>query len=129
MRLLGILLGVGLALGLSAYVVSRVDDSGGQTVRSAGVDVTPGGVVTPATGSPTTAEGGAPDAALTVACATTAQTIRTAEETYRLLNGRYADLPTLVQAGNLRASPDGSYRVDSVDGFVTFRLVGQHGCP
>lgn len=129
MRLLGVLLGVGLVLGLSAYLVSRVNDQGQQTSTSAGVRVGPGGVVAPAPTSPTTAQGGALDAARTVACATTAQTLRDAEETYRTLNGSYADLPTLVQSGTIRAPSTELYRITSTDGFSTFRLAGEHGCP
>jgi hypothetical protein len=129
MRLLGLLLGVGLVLGLSAYVVSRVNAQGEQASTSAGVRVRPGGVVEPAPGSPTTGPGGPIDAARTVACATTAQTLRDAEETYRLLNGSYADLPTLIQSGTIRAPSEELYRIASTDGFATFRLVGEHGCP
>jgi hypothetical protein len=129
MRLLSVLLGVGLVLGLSAYVVSRVNDQGKQASTSVGVRVRPGGVVEPAPESPMTAEGGALDAARTVACATTAQTLRDAEESYRTLNGSYADLPTLVQSGTIRAPSEELYRLTSADGFATFRLVGQHGCP
>ncbi len=129
MRLLGLLLGVGLVLGLSAYVVSRVDDQGEQASTSAGVRVRPGGVVEPVPESPTTAPGGPIDAARTVACATTAQSLRDAEESYRLLNGSYADLPTLIQSGTIRAPSEELYRIASTDGFATFRLVGEHGCP
>src|SRR3977135_3744093 len=129
MRLLGVLLGVGLVLGLSAYVVSRVNDQGQQPSPSAGVRVGPGGVVEPAAPSPTTALGGALDAARTVACATTAHTLRDPEESYRTLNGSYVDLPTLIQSGTIRAPSEELYRIDSTDGFATFRLVGRHGCP
>lgn len=129
MRLLGVLLGVGLVLGLSAYVVSRVNDQGKATSTPVGVRVRPGGVVEPAAGSAATAQGGALDAARTVACATTAQTLRDAEESYRTINGSYADLPTLVQSGTIRAPSEDLYRIASTDGFSTFRLVGRHGCP
>lgn len=129
MRLLGVLLGVGLVLGLSAYAAGRVSDQGERASTSVGVRVRPGGVVEPASESPTTATGGALDAARTVACATTAQTLRDAEESYRVLNGRYADIPTLVQSGSIRVPAEELYRVESSDGFVTYRLVGQHGCP
>ena len=86
-------------------------------------------MVEPAAPSPTTALGGALDAARTVACATTAQTLRDAEESYRTLNGSYVDLPTLIQSGTIRAPSEELYRIDSTNGFATFRLVGQHGCP
>ena len=97
MRLLGVLLGVGLVVGLAAFVVDRVND---ETKMSVPIEVGPGGEVTPAAESGATAEGGAPDAAQTVACATTAQSLRDAEETYQLLNGSYADLATLVRVGD-----------------------------
>ena len=119
----------GLVLGLSAYVVSRVNDQGEQASTSVGVRVRPGGVVEPVAGSPTTAQGGPLDAARTVACATAAQTLRDAEESYRTLNGSYVDLPTLVQSATIRAPSEELYAIASTDGFATFRLVGQHGCP
>jgi hypothetical protein len=129
MRLLGVLLGVGLVVGLSAFVVSRVTDQGAGTTPPVGVTVGPGGEVRPASEGGATAEGGAPDAAQTVACATTARSLRDAEESYRVLNGSYADLATLVQSGTIRAPAQDLYGIESGDGFTTFRLIGRHGCP
>src|SRR4051794_3713461 len=121
MRLLGILLGVGLVLGLSALVVTRVTDTNEQSKVRVPIKVGPGGDVTPAADSGSTAEVGAIDAAQTVACATTAQTLRDAEESYRTLNGSYADLAMLVQSATIRAPQRDLYRIESSDGFTTFR--------
>lgn len=129
MRLLSLLLGVGLVLGLTVYVMDRVNEQGRQTAKDVGVHVLPGGVVVPPADSPAVAAGGAIDAAQTVACATTAQALRTAEDTYQVLNGHYADLPTLVQSGTVRKPSAELYRIESTDGFTTYRLVGEHACP
>ena len=67
-------------------------------------------------------------AARTAACATEAQSLRDAEEQYHALHDRYADVATLVaDQAVVRAST--LYRVDSGDGFATYRLVGLTGCP
>jgi hypothetical protein len=129
MRLLGVLLGVALVVGLAAYASTWVNDMNDETKMSVPIEVGPGGEVTPAAQGGATAGGGAPDAAQTVACATTAQSLREAEESYKLLNGSYADLDTLVGSGTIRALAEDLYGIESSDGFTTFRLVGRHGCP
>jgi hypothetical protein len=128
-RLLSLLLGVGLVLGLTVYVMDRVNQQEQRTAKDVGVRLLPGGIVVPQGDSPAVASGGALDAAQTVACATTAQALRTAEDSYQVLNGHYADLPTLVQSGTLRAPSEELYRIESTDGFTTYHLVGEHGCP
>ncbi len=129
MRLLGVLLAVGLLVGLGALAMTRASEEGTKIVDKMPVTVGPGGEVTPAAESGSTAEGGAPDAAQTVACATTAQSLRDAEESYKLLNGSYADLDTLVGSGTIRAPAEDRYGIESSDGFTTFRLIGRNGCP
>ncbi len=51
-----------------------------------------GGVVVPTSGGATGTGGDAVSAAQTVACAAESETLRTAEDTYQVLNGKYADL-------------------------------------
>jgi hypothetical protein len=128
-RLLSVLLGVGLMLGLTVFVMDRVNQQEQSTAKAVGVQVLPGGIVVPPDSDPEVVPSGGVSAAQTVACATTAQALRTAEDAYKVLNGRYADLPTLVTAGMLRAPSTELYRIESTDGFATFRLVGEHGCP
>jgi hypothetical protein len=118
-----------LVLGLSAFVVTRVTDLNEESKMLIPIKVGPDGEVTLDAERDTTAEGGATDAAQTVVCATTAQTLRAAEESYRLLNGRYADLPTLIASGTIRAPAEDLYAIESDDGYTTFRLVGRPGCP
>lgn len=129
MRLLSVLLGVGLVLGLTLYVMDKVGDEGHRASRDVAVDVLPGGIVVPKNEPPQVQAGGAIDAARTVACATAAQTLRAAEDQYQALNGSYADAATLVAAGVLRGVTDSQYTIESTDGWATFRLVGQAGCP
>ena len=130
MRLLSVLLGVGLVLGLTAFVCTRMGDEGKKANHDLAVKVMPGGIVVPNTDPPDAASsGGAVDAANTVACASAAQALRSAEEQYQILNGKYADLPTLVAAKLLRAPGRTLYTIESTDGFATFTLVGQSGCP
>ncbi len=130
MRLLSVLLGVGLVLGLTVFVVSTTGDEGKQANRDVAVSLLPGGIVVPNTDPPGAASsGGAVDAAKTVACASAAQTLRGAEDQYQVLNGKYADLPTLVAAGSLRDPSQTLYAIASTDGFATYTLVGQSGCP
>ena len=129
MRILGLVLTLGLLLGLSAYVMSSIDKQD-PTKHGAGVTVLPGGIVVPGSdpGGAQTSGGGPLDAARTVACATEAQSLRDAEEQYHALHDRYADVATLVaDQAVVRAST--LYRVDSGDGFATYRLVGLTGCP
>jgi hypothetical protein len=38
-------------------------------------------------------------------------------------------VPTLVASGTLRAQRQDLYRIESTDGFATFTLAGQAGCP
>ena len=129
MRLLGVLLGVGLVLGLTVLVMDKVNQQDQKTARDVGVRVLPGGIVVPPADGPAVVSGGAVGAAETVACATTAQSLRGAEDAYQALIGRYADLATLAQSGTLRAPASALYTIESSDGFTTFRLVGRHGCP
>jgi hypothetical protein len=129
-RLLSVLLGIGLVLGLTVFVVDKMGDEGKKTNDELAVKVLPGGIVAPNTDPPGGASsGGAVAAANTVACATAAQALRSAEEQYQVLNGKYADLPTLVAAKILRAQTRPLYTIESTDGFATFTLVGQSGCP
>jgi len=128
-RLLGLLLGVGLALGLTVFVVGKVDAQGKATAKGVGVTVLPGGVVAAAPDSPAVASGNATTAAQTVACATESQALRTAEDSYHLLNGNYADLATLVRSDTIRAPAQALYAISSTDGFASYHLAGQHGCP
>ena len=78
---------------------------------------------------PAVVPSGGVSAAQTVACATTSEALRTAEDSYKVLNDHYADLPTLISAGMLRAPTTELYRIESTDGFATYHLVGEHGCP
>jgi hypothetical protein len=128
-RLLSVLLGVGLVLGLTVFVVDAMGDEGTQANDDVAVRVMPGGIVVPNTDAPGAAPGGAVEAANTAACATTAQILRDAEERYQVLNGTYADLPTLVAAGMVREPSESLYLIESTDGWATFTLVGQSGCP
>ena len=132
MRILGLVLTLGLLLGLSAYAMSSIDKQD-STKHGTGVSVLPGGIVVPdtdpqATPTPGGAPGGPLDAARTVACATDAQSLRAAEEQYKVLNDRYADVATLVSQQAL-AAPSTLYRVVSDDGFASYHLVGLTGCP
>ncbi len=129
MRLLGVLLGVGLALGLTVFVVGKVDAQGKATAKGVGVTVLPGGVVAPAADSPAVASGNAVSSAQTVACASQAQALRAAEDQYRAVNDKYADVATLVSSGTIRALDQPLYTISSTDGFATYHLAGQHGCP
>lgn len=129
MRLLGVLLSIGLVLGLTVFVMDKVNEQEQKTAKDVGVRVLPGGVVVPDTDAPAVSGGGAIAPADTVACATAAQTTRDAEESYHVLNGRYADLPTLVSSGTIRQPSTVLYTIESTDGFATFKLVGQAGCP
>jgi hypothetical protein len=83
----------------------------------------------PQSNPPEVVAGGAIDAARTVACASAAQALRSAEDRYQVLNGKYADLPTLVAEQLVRTPDQSLYRIESTDGFATFTLVGQSGCP
>jgi hypothetical protein len=130
MRLVSIVLGVGLVLGLTVFVMDRVDRQGSDAAKDVGVRVLPGGIVVPPGDRPAVAAPtGAIDAAETVACASTAQALRAAEDRYQVLNGHYADSATLVSSGTIRAEAKPRYRIESADGFTTYRLVGQNGCP
>lgn len=130
MRLLSVLLGVGLVLGLTVFVMDRVNQEEHTAVKNVGVRVLPGGIVIPPPDSPAVvAPTGAIDAAQTVACASTAQALRGAEDNFQALNGHYADYPTLVSGGIIRAAANPLYRIESVDGYETYKLVGQNGCP
>ncbi|MCI4355124.1 MAG: hypothetical protein L3K06_07150 [Thermoplasmata archaeon] len=129
MRLLGVLLSVGLVLGLTVYVIDRVNAQEQKTSEKVGVRLLPGGIVVPDSDSPVVAGGGAVDSAQTVACATTSQSLRTAEDTYQAVNNHYADLPTLIAAGTIRKPSKNLYTIASTDGFVSYHLVGQNGCP
>jgi hypothetical protein len=113
-RLLGLLLGVGLALALTMFAIDKVNEPGPTAAEKAGLDVE----TSPAE---MTAE------AKIAACDDARRNIDLAEETYHAQYGRYADMLTLVQAGNL-VSESEHYRVESTDGFVTYHLVGQAGC-
>jgi hypothetical protein len=128
-RLLGVLLSIGLVLGLTVFVMDKVNQQEQKTAKDVGVRVLPGGIVVPDSDAPVVAGGGAVDPAQTVACATTAQSLRTAEESYHVLNGVYADLPTLVSSGTIRQPSTVLYKIESTDGYATFKLVGQAGCP
>ncbi|MGZ4756134.1 MAG: hypothetical protein ACXVKA_09930 [Acidimicrobiia bacterium] len=129
MRLLGVLLSVGLVLGLTLYVIDRVNEQEQKTSEKVGVRLLPGGIVVPDTGGAPVAGAGAVGPAMTVACATDAQALRTAEDTYQAVNNHYADLPTLIAAGTIRKPSENLYTITSTDGFVTYHLVGQNGCP
>jgi hypothetical protein len=129
MRLLGLLLGVGLALGLTLFVMGKVDSQSKATAKQAGVTVLPGGIVVPAPDGAAASGGNAVDAAHTVACASASQALRTAEDTYQATNGRYADLATLVSSGTIRPPSQSLYTIASSDSYATYRLVGQQGCP
>lgn len=99
MRLLGVLLGIGIALALTVYVADRVGGDASRTLTSVPTTAT----ATPgATGSP-----GPPpiSAARTAACAADGRIVATAEEAYRAVEGHFADLTTLVAAGYLREAP------------------------
>ena len=116
-------------LGLSVYVMDPVNKQE-PTKHGTGVQVLPGGIVVPDANPPGAAPsaGGPLDAARTVACATDAQSLRDAEDQYKVLNGRYADLPTLV-SDQSPARPSTLYRVESADGFATYQLVGPAAAP
>jgi hypothetical protein len=90
-RLLGVLLTVGIALGLSAYVADRV---GGE--QRAALPAGPHAAAVPQPAIP---------AARASACAADTAVLGTAEEAYKALHGRYADVPTIVAAGVLRSAP------------------------
>jgi hypothetical protein len=92
-RLLGVLLALGLALGLTAYVADRV---GGEQ-RAA--------LPAPATGAVGAPAQPAIPAAAAAAGGGARQVVTTAEEAYHALEGRYADLPTITGAGLLRDVP------------------------
>jgi hypothetical protein len=94
-RLLGVLLAIGIALGLTAYVADRVGSE--QRAALPTVPTEPGAVADPA--QP------AIPAARAAACAAERQVVAAAEEAYRAVQGRYADLPTVLAAGYLRALP------------------------
>jgi hypothetical protein len=128
-RLLSVLLGVGLVLGLTVFVVDKMGDEGAKTNQDVGVQVLPGGIVVPQKDPPALSGGGAVDAANTVACATAAQALRGAEEQYQALNGKFADLPTLISSGTIRNPDHDLYAIASTDGYATFTLVGKAGCP
>jgi hypothetical protein len=128
-RLLSVLLGVGLVLGLTVFVVDKMGGEGAKANNDVAVDVLPGGIVVPKSDPPAVGSGGSVDAAQTVACAGAAQALRAAEEQYQVLNGKFADLPTLVAAGTIRPPSQDLYAVTSTDGFATYKLVGQAGCP
>ena len=129
MRLLGVLLSIGLVLGLTLYVMDQVNRQEQKTTKDVGVRVMPGGIVVPGTDPAAVSGGGAVDPAKTVACATNAQSLRSAEDSYQALNGKYADLPTLVSAEIIHQPSTVLYTIESTDGFATFKLVGQAGCP
>ena len=129
MRLLGLLLGVGLALGLTLFVMGKVDSQTKATAKAAGVTVLPGGIVVPPPDGAAPSGGNAVHAARTVACASASLALRTAEDTYQVSNGRYADLATLVSSGTIRAPSPSLYTITSTDSYATYRLVGQQGCP
>ena len=78
---------------------------------------------------PAVTGGNAITAAQTAACATEAQALRGAEESYQTLNGKFADLATLIQSDTIRAPSQALYVISSTDGFATYHLTGQHGCP
>jgi hypothetical protein len=128
-RLLSVLLGVGLVLGLTIFVMDKVNQQEKTAAGQVGVQVLPGGIVVPPDNPPEVVAGGGIDAARTVECATTATALRGAEDNYKILNGKYADLATLVSSGSVRAPSSELYRIESSDGFATFRLVGENGCP
>jgi len=102
-RLLGVLLGIGIALALTLYVAGRVSGESSRTLARVPTTASTTAVSAPgATGAP-----GPPAvaAARGRACAADERTVSTAEEAYRAVEGHYADLPTLVTAGYLRAAP------------------------
>lgn len=115
MRVLALLLGAALVLGLALFAVDKVNEPGPSPAERSGLDV--GAAPAPVSEAGRIAE-----------CDQAARDIRGAEEAYRTLYSRYADLPTLVQAGNL-TQVTAFYTVESTDGWATYRLVGQGGCP
>ena len=121
MRLLGLLLGVGLALGLTLFVMDKVDSQSQATAKAAGVTVLPGGIVVPASGGATASGGDAVDAARTVACATMSQALAPPGHlpvVERSLRGPR----DLVSSGTIRSPSQSLYTITSTVGFATFRL-------
>jgi len=115
MRLVGLIVGAAVILGLALFVVDKVNEPGESPAAKAGLDVS----AAPAPVS---------DAGRSAACDQSAREINTAEQAYHTRFGFYADVPTLLQAGNLASTPSG-YTAESSDGWVTYRLVGRGGCP
>jgi hypothetical protein len=68
--------------------------------------------------------------AATAACQTDAATIRTAQDAFHLLEGRYAPLDELVATGYLRSAPAGygAVTVGEPEGGYTLD-GGRRGCP
>jgi hypothetical protein len=114
MRILGLLLGVGLALALTMWGIDKVNEPGPTAAEKTGLNLNTGP-------GEMTAE------AKIAACDDAHRNIDAAEESYHAQYGRFADILTLVTAGNLVAAPD-QFRVESTDGFATYHLVGQAGC-
>lgn len=115
MKLVGVLLAGALVLGLAMFAVDKVNDPGPSAAEKAGLDVS----VSPS----------APDVAVDAEeCVTARRAITGAEDSYHAQYSRYADVTTLILAGNL-AGPTALYRIESTDGFVTYQLTSQAGCP
>jgi hypothetical protein len=115
MKVVGVLLVAALMLGLVLFAIDKANEPGPSAAVKAGVQVG--------------AEPSAPSqAGLVASCDQATRDVTNAEEIYHAQNSRYADILTLLQAGNL-ATATQFYRVESTDGFVTYRLIGQAGCP
>jgi hypothetical protein len=126
-RLLGILLALGIALGLTVYVVDRVSDQEQTATKEAGLPALPGGFTTEPAGGAQPAAPGAIDTAARAACTANRATLDQAEETFRAVNGRYTDGPGLVAGGLLREAPK-DLRVDVTPDGSRYSIVASGNC-
>jgi hypothetical protein len=117
MKVLGLLVAAAVVFGLVLFGVDKLNEPGPTPAEDAGLDVT-------ADPSPPPVAAGAAGEA----CLEAHRDITAAERTYFSQYSRYADIATLVRAGNLVAAPT-LYIAESSDGWATYRLVGQAGCP
>ncbi len=115
MKVVGVLVAAALVLAAVLFAIDKVNAPGPSAAEKAGVQVD----ADPAASS---------QASLQASCDQAFTDLTNVEELFHAQNGRYADVATLVQLGNLE-QPSEFYAVESTDGFATYRLVGQAGCP
>ena len=130
MRLLSVLLGVGLVIGLMVFVMDKVNDEGTKTNHDVAVKVLPGGVVVPAAGP-----GRGPAAAgrstrrrPSPARAPRARCGPPRTSTRRSTGSSPTCRPS-SPPGPIRQPSQDLYVIASTDGYATFKLVGKTGCP